>query len=151
MQIVKAGTRDLETVRDITQFTIDEIYPHYYPRGAVEFFKAHHSDSHIMEDIENGRVFLLYEDGCAAGTVTVKDNEICRLFVLPAYQHKGFGRVLMDFAEGEIIKHCDEIELDASLPAKRIYLQRGYTEISTHRIPTDHGDYLCYDRMRKAR
>ena len=46
-------------VRDIIQTTIDEIYPRYYPKGAVEFFKEHHIDSNILNAIMNGIVFLL--------------------------------------------------------------------------------------------
>ena len=149
MDIVKADIGSFETVRYITQKTIDAVYPRYYPRGAVEFFKAHHSDDRIREDIRSGIVYLLYDEGIAVGTVTVKHNEINRLFVLPACQHKGYGRRLLDFAEGEILKDFEEIVLDASLPAKAIYLQRGYTGTEYHRIPTPGGDFLCYDVMKK--
>ena len=41
-------------------------------------------------------------------------------------QSKGYGKQLMDFAEKEISKVSDRIVLDASLPAKRIYIKRGY-------------------------
>ena len=30
--------------------------------------------------------------------LTIKENEICRLFVLPEYQGKGYGRLLLDHA-----------------------------------------------------
>ena len=38
---------------------------------------------------------LILDKEEAIGTVTIKENEICRLFVLPKYQHKGFGRQLL--------------------------------------------------------
>ena len=41
-------------------------------------------------------------------------------------QSKGYGKQLMDFAEKEISKVSNRIVLDASLPAKRIYIKRGY-------------------------
>ena len=59
MKIYQAGEQDFETVKFITAETIQEIYPHYYPKGAVDFFLAHHSDDHIREDICAGRVFLI--------------------------------------------------------------------------------------------
>ena len=83
------------------------------------------------------------------GTVTVKNNEICRLFVYPDFQHKGYGKCLLDFAENEIFKKFDEIVLDASLPAKTIYQHRGYVESEYHQINVNNGDYLCYDVMKK--
>ena len=93
-------------------------------------------------------VFLLTR-GTSGKTVTVKENEICRLFVLPEYQGKGYGRELISFAENEISKQYDKIILHASLPAKAIYLKRGYKEVEFHSLKTENGDYLCYDMMIK--
>jgi len=150
MNIECADIKELELVTHITWETIKEIYPHYYPEGAVEFFLAHHSPSQIEKDIQSGRVFLLYDDNHhAAGTVTVKNNEICRLFVLPDCQKRGFGRNLLDFAENLLSGQFTTITLDASLPAKSIYLNKGYRITETHSIPTEYGDYLCYDVMEK--
>ena len=72
-----------------------------------------------------------------------------RLFVSPQHQKKGYGRELLDFAEGKVSEEYSEIVIDASLPAKSIYLKRGYKEISYNKILTDNGDYLCYDVMVK--
>ena len=99
MQIIKAQLEKFDAIKRITHKTISEIYPHYYARGVVDFFLAHHNDENIMKDILAGIVFLIFEGEEAIGTVTIKENEICRLFVLPRYQHKGFGRLLLDFAE----------------------------------------------------
>ena len=150
MKIEKALDRDLKLVSKITQETISAVYPQYYPVGAVEFFKAHHNEKNIADDISNGIVYLLYVDEIAVGTVTLKENEICRLFVLPEYQHKGYGRFLLDFAEKEILKGFEKIIIDASLPAKRIYKLRDYIETDYHIIDTENGDKLCYDQMEKA-
>ena len=148
-QIVKAGAEQFHLVQHITHETIRAVYPHYYPTGVVEFFLAHHSSERIMADISAGIVYLLLDGDEAAGTVTVKENEICRLFVLPRHQHRGFGRQLMDFAEEMIAEEHREICLDASLPAKRIYLKRGFAPVEAHQIVLENGDVLCYDLMKK--
>ena len=44
MEIRKASPDDLPMVGFITRRTIQEVYPRYYPRGAVEFFLDWHSD-----------------------------------------------------------------------------------------------------------
>ena len=150
MSITQANKDDLQLVKRITIETINQIYPHYYPKGAVEFFIEHHNDVNISNDIEAGIVFLcMDENEQAVGTVTLKENDICRLFVLPEYQGLGYGRELLDFAENEIAKNYAEILLDASLPAKRIYLKRGYVEKESHVIVANYGDFLCYDVMVK--
>lgn len=150
MSIKIAQQSDIDIVKDITHTTIKAIYPHYYSNGAVVFFLNHHNDENIKNDISSDCVFLYYDkEHKAVGTVTIKKNEICRLFVLPQYQGNGYGKVLLDFAESEIAKHYDEIILDASLSAKSIYLKRGYKEIEYHTIKTEQNDFLCYDIMRK--
>ena len=150
MAVIRAAKEtDFDSVKDITQTTIWSVYPKYYPSGAVQFFSNHHSDDRIRADIVAGIVFLIEVDGTAIGTVTVADNEINRLIVLPDFQRKGYGRELMDFAEEIIRKKHDHIILDASLPAKQIYLKRGYVTAKYNMIETENGDYLCYDVMEK--
>lgn len=152
MHIEKATLSDLETVYKITKTAIEHTYPHYYAKGAVVFFLEHHSKDHIASDIRSGGVFLGYDPHRdAVGTVTLKGSEIYRLFVLPAYQHMGFGRKLLDHAEMAIFREYDKVTLAASLPAKRLYRKRGYQEIESNIIPTKYGDLLCYDIMQKRR
>ena len=150
MNIRIAEEKDFNVVKKIARETIMEIYPMYYPHGAVLFFAEHHSDENIMRDIRAGIVYLLISDeGTPAGTITLTNNEIDRLFVLPSFQHRGYGRTLMDMAEEKISSVYDVIILHASLPAKSIYLKRGYCEVDYIKIDTGHGDYLCADVMEK--
>ncbi len=144
-----AKETDFDSVKNITRKTIWSVYPKYYPSGAVQFFSDHHSDDRIKADIDAEKVFVLEADEIVIGTVTVSDNEINRLFVLPDFQHKGYGRALLNFAEEMISKEHDHIILDASLPAKQIYLKRGYVATKYNMIETENGDYLCFDVMEK--
>ena len=150
MQIEKVNVSELHIVKNITTTTITHIYPHYYPQGAVNFFMAHHKEENILKDIQQGRVFLCYDDkNNAVGTVTIKENEICRLFVLPDYQGRGYGRAMLDYAETFIAETYGKIQLDASLPAKKLYAKRGYVVTESQEILCQNGDYLCYDVMTK--
>lgn len=150
MSIRLAEESDFDIVKEITHTTINEIYPHYYPNGAVNFFLNHHNADNIKNDISENYVFLFYDsEQIAVGTVTIKNNEICRLFVLPNYQGNGYGKELLDFAECTIAKIYDEVIIDASLSAKAIYQKRGYIECGYHTIKTENNDYLCYDIMKK--
>ena len=149
MNIRIANEFDFEYVKRITQTTIKTVYPKYYPAGAVQFFCDHHSDEKILEDIKANRVYFIENEENEVGTVTICGNEINRLFVLTKYQHMGYGRALMDFAEKMISKETDTVVLDASLPAKKIYLLRGYKETAYNIIKTDNGDYLCFDVMER--
>ena len=150
MSIRQAVLTDLNTVKNISELTISEIYPHYYPKGAVDFFLEHHSEENILDDIKKNRVFLCLDTSQnIIGTITVKGNEICRLFVLPDYQSKGFGTEMLDFAERIISEQYSRVVLDASLPAKQIYLKRGYRDVKFNIITAGGSDFLCYDVMEK--
>ncbi len=140
---------DLESVLQITHDTISEIYSHYYAEGVVHFFLEHHSRENVLSDIENGIVWLTEEDRCILGTVTIKENAVNRLFILPEYQSRGYGSQLMDFAEAKIAEKFSHIHIDSSLAAKEMYLKRGYQEKKTCRILADNGDILIYDEMEK--
>ena len=144
-----AEMTDLERVLQITHDTISEIYSHYYADGVVDFFSKQHSRENVLSDIENGIVWLLEENGCLVGTVTVKKNAVNRLFVLPEYQSRGYGSQLMDFAENKIAEKFGYVHIDSSLAAKEMYLKRGYKEKKTCGIQAENGDILIYDEMEK--
>ena len=42
------------------------------------------------------------------------------------------------------------VVLDASFPAKKIYIKRGYEPTEYNMIETENGDYLCFDVMEKS-
>lgn len=149
-EIVPAGPDKADDVMRITQTVIKSVYPRYYPAGAVQFFSDHHSPERVAEDIAAGLVYILKTEGHPVGTVTVKGCCINRLFVLPEYQRRGFGRALLDLAENIISKNYPAAEMDVSLPAKSIYLKRGYKETEYHTVETQNGDFLCYDVMVKT-
>ncbi|WP_294465373.1 GNAT family N-acetyltransferase [uncultured Anaerofustis sp.] len=147
MEIIKADINDFGRVKNITHDTIKEIYPRYYPKGAVDFFLSHHSKDNITEDLNNGRVYLIKENGEYIATVTINDNEINRFFVLPHFQGMGYGSMILDFVERKILEKFDSVHIDASFPAVSLYLKRGYEYTSYHKLKTENGDYLCYSEM----
>ena len=148
-EIRKALPADLETVSRIVRETINAVYPRYYPAGAVELFLSHHSPDRIAADISEGIVYLAEAGGESVGTVTVRGDEVCRMFVLPGYQGKGYGGELLRFAEKVISRSFGTARLDASLAAKGLYIKRNYMTIDFSRITAENGDYLCYDTMIK--
>lgn len=56
---------------------------------------------------------------------------------------------MLDYAEQVISNKFSNAVVAASLPAKNLYLKRGYKFIEYNIIPTDDNDFLCYDVMEK--
>lgn len=147
--IRKADVKENDIITELVRKTIEAVYPKYYPAGAVDFFLAHHKPEKILADVKAGKVYVSEEDGIIAGTVTIDGNGIARLFVEPLRQGCGLGRRLMDFAENKIFEYSETVRIDSSLPAKSMYIKRGYREKEYCKICTDSGDFLCYDVMEK--
>ena len=144
MSIIKADISDIKIVKYITTETINSIYPCYYPEGAVDFFLGHHNDKNIENDIKSGIVYLCFDDkNNVIGTVTIKENEICRLFVLPEYQGNGYGRELISFAEDEIFQKYDMriSSVDGGLKNNAI-VSSASSEIVSHGNPEDVIKYM---------
>lgn len=140
---------NMETVAAIVQETIQAVYPRYYPQGAVDFFRELHSLNRLCQAQEEEEIYLLSVEGTGAGTCSVRGNEICRFFMLPPYQHRGYGQKIMDILEGKICRQYDTVHVDASFPAEEMYLRRGYRIVSYEKIETVNGDFLCYHTMVK--
>ena len=142
---------DSKQVAEIVRKTIQTIYPKYYPTGAVQFFLNLHCEEHIKKAMTEEQVYFAFVKGTIVGTGSIRKNEICRLFILPQYQKKGYGSRLMDCLEEIVFKNHKTINIDASFPAEPLYLKRGYKIISYEKIETENGDFLCYHIMEKSR
>lgn len=140
-----------EQVATIVKETIQKVYPHYYPSGAVQFFLDLHSAARIEEVMYSEEIYFAMVQGNVVGTGSLRKNEICRLFILPEYQGKGYGSKLMDLLETRILGNYPKVHVDASFPAESMYLKRGYQIISYEKIETENGDCLCYHTMEKER
>lgn len=138
-----------QKVADIVQATIQEIYPHYYSAGAVKFFRDLHSVEKIRLAMDAEKIYLFVSGDIILGTGSIRGNEICRLFVLPQYQGKGYGSGFMDLLEERIFSRFSTVSVDASFPAESMYLKRGYQIVSYEKIKTGNGDFLCYHKMEK--
>ena len=89
---------------EIVDKTIRAIYPHYYPSGAVQFFLELHNEQRIKEALAEEDIYFATVQGEIVGTGSIRGNEICRLFILPECQAKGYGNRLMDLLEDMVFE-----------------------------------------------
>src|SRR4030042_904846 len=93
--IKKFKPSDVDAVRDLIQNTIDVCYPSHYNREAIKFFKDYHNSEKILNGAKEGHTIVLERNNRIIGTGTVIDNHIMRVFVDPAFQKNGFGKLIM--------------------------------------------------------
>jgi ribosomal protein S18 acetylase RimI-like enzyme len=83
------------------------------------------------------------------GTGCSIENHITRVYVLPAFQGKGYGSYIMRQLEDEIGKSYNEAVLDASLPAVRLYEKCGYKTVKHEKLVVENDVALIYEVMKK--
>ncbi|MBP3578938.1 MAG: GNAT family N-acetyltransferase [Lachnospiraceae bacterium] len=149
MEYIKATEQDVEQITALVQKTIKTIYPKYYPKEVVDFFRELHCQENISKDVEDGRVGVLKVDNELVGTGCFKENHITRVYVKPSAQKRGYGSYIMECLENEIASQYDTVNLDASLPACCLYEKRGYKTVKHERRNVANGVVLVYEVMEK--
>jgi len=150
MKITAYEEKYFEEVYNVVHDTIEKIYPRYYPRGAVDFFHKHHSRENMLENLPHEFTKIIIENNKVIGTGSAKENDIGRFFILPEYQNRGYGKLLLKELENEVIrKNYKNITLASSLGAVFFYQSSGYKYDEYKIIPVENEEYLCFLAMIK--
>lgn len=127
MNYRKGTQKDLTEIYELVKTSIEETYPQYYLQEIIDMFLVLHSKENIQKDIVEGNLYVLEnERGILIATGTVNGNHINRVYVHPQFQRKGYGTKIMHELEKEVEKRYARVEIDASLPACRLYERLGY-------------------------
>jgi GNAT superfamily N-acetyltransferase len=150
MEIKEYTASYFSNIFEIVHNTIEEIYPKYYPRSAVDFFHNHHSKENMENQLPGEYTLVLIENNEIIGTGTLAGNEIKRFFILPEYQGKSYGKILLKELEKNIDKNkYNKYILDSSLGAVKFYIKNSYVYKEYKTIALNGGNYLCYLEMEK--
>jgi GNAT superfamily N-acetyltransferase len=142
--------KDLERLIFIVHNTIKKSYADSYPQEAIEYFLNHHSKENMEKDIPKGYTFVLELEGGIIASGSIVGNEIKRVFVLPEYQGRGYGRKIMAKIEEVALNNgIRRVELCASLPSKDFYLALGYKIVRFTHLLVNNNKKLEYYAMEK--
>lgn len=142
---------DLKSIHELIHYTIDVSYSPVYPPRAVQFFKDLHTEANIIERHQKGDIFVMEKDGKLIGTGSIVDDEIFGVFVNPVFQHKGYGKSIMQEIENKaFINGIRKVSLSISLPSSRFYESLGYEIIEYRTIDVGEGQRLDYWEAKKT-
>ena len=110
-----------------------------------EFIALHtpqHQKAYLQNKIDNGsKLFMMIADK-PVGVVSVTGNLIEDLYILPDYQHQGFGTRLLRFA----MEQCDGVPtlwiLENNKGAEKLYRREGFRETGRKNAITDKLDEI---------
>jgi GNAT superfamily N-acetyltransferase len=142
---------DRDTVKSLIQRTIDACYSDVYCKEAVRFFKDWHCDDRILNDAKEGYTIVVQKNNELVGTGTIVGDEIRRVFVEPAFQKQGFGKVIMRKLEAKALAlRIHLVKLDASIPSKRFYDSLGYATLEETFLEVENHKRLDFYKMQKT-
>ncbi|MHC4570620.1 MAG: GNAT family N-acetyltransferase [Planctomycetota bacterium] len=142
---------DLGAVTSLIHNTIDTCYSEAYPKEAVQFFKDWHCDDRILQQAKEGYTIVLEKNNKIIGTGTVLGDEIMRVFVEPALQKRGLGKLIMQKLEEKALSAAiSVVKLCASLPSKKFYDSLGYVTLEETFLEVENGKKLDYYKMEKS-
>lgn len=149
---IKAVTRaDVSSLQQISRETFRATFNKFTaPADMDRFLKEDYETKKLLNEIANpnSRFFFLIVAGQIAGylkinvgsaqTEQLKENalEVERIYLREAFQHQGFGNILLDYAE-EIARreHKDYLWLgvyEHNTNAQRFYKRHGFKRVSEH-------------------
>ncbi len=137
-------------IAGLVQDTVRAVYPRYYLPEIVDAFCRLHSAEAVLADIRQGGVYGLWLDDVLIGTGTRQGDHITRVYVAPAFQGRGYGSLVMEKLEQEAAQYTSAVQLDASLPACRMYERRGYRTLRHDQWVMEGGTVLVYEIMEKS-
>ena len=142
---------DLAEVKSLIHRTIDTCYRGIYCDEAVKFFKEWHCDQKITENAKEGYTIVLDQNSKVIGTGTIVNDEIVGVFVDPAFQKRGFGKLIMrEIEEKAISLGIGAVKLDASLSSKQFYDSLGYVTLEETFLVVENNERLDYYKMEKV-
>jgi GNAT superfamily N-acetyltransferase len=142
---------DLDTVKSLIQRTIDACYSKVYCKEALQFFKDWHYDNRILNDAKEGYTIVLQKNNEVVGTGTIVGDEIRRVFVEPAFQRQGFGKIIMRKLEAKALAlRIHLVKLDASIPSKVFYDSLGYVTFEETFLEVENHKRLDFYKMQKT-
>lgn len=144
-------TNDVEKLQEVSRETFKDTFDDYTaPDDMKRFLKEDYETSKLFKEIENpnSRFFFLMVGDEVAGylkinvgdaqTEHLKENalEVERIYLLPSFQHKGLGNVLLDYAEDTARKEdYDYMWLgvyEKNINAQHFYKYHGFEKVSEH-------------------
>lgn len=133
---IKVATEaDIKGLETLIQSVLVKSNSSDYPEHVINFMCDYYSEDTILEKFDTKKTWLLEsykedEDAKLIGTISLCNSEIQALFIDPNAQKGGYGRALLEAAEGFARENgLEKLHLSASLTAKVFYEKMGYSHL----------------------
>jgi|APDOM4702015159_1054818.scaffolds.fasta_scaffold31614_2 ribosomal protein S18 acetylase RimI-like enzyme len=163
-EIVKADKENLIEI----MFLLRQCANDLISKGFSHWNSAYPSHLTVSEDLKNGSLYLLKQNGGTIGIITLNDIQdpsynqlswksdshaliVNRLAIIPLFQNRGFAKILMTFAE-ELAKKegYKSIRLDTFAGNEntvRFFENCGFSRVGEVSLSKDLNIYACFEKQ----
>ena len=142
--------RDLESVYELVQNTMDISYRADYSEEALRLFKIFHSRRIILENAANYHVLVALIAGEVVGTGTLQGAHIRRVFVSPQHQGRGIGKLIAaELEKKALARDISKLDLAAAVGSRTFWESQGYSVDEERFAPSDRERIIRYYTMSK--
>ena len=144
-------TSDVEKLQKVSRETFKATFdPYTAPNDMVRFLEEDYETVKLVKEIENPNsrfYFLMVQNEIAgylkinvgdAQTEHLRENalEVERIYLRSSFQHRGLGKVLLDFAEKTAREEGKDYMwlgvYEKNVPAQHFYKRHGFSKVSQH-------------------
>lgn len=150
MIIRKYRKEDAKAVCEIIKLNDLKVTSKDYPKKLIKVWIKGDTPEWIEKISNKTKCFVLIEKKKVIGYISLKKNEINKLFIHPSYQGKGYGKKLMDKAISIVRRRgVKTIKLYSNLGAKGFYSKCGFNMIKKVRRSSNGVNYYCFLMKKK--
>jgi GNAT superfamily N-acetyltransferase len=150
IKIRSFGPSDLKVVKELVDKTMEVNYRGFFCEEVMEYFNRFHGDVNVLQVAILGQTIVAEKDGRILGTGSIIDDYILRVYIDPAYQRQGVGRLVMAALEQwAASRGKKKVRLRATDISRSYYEKIGYTVMEKNLEETENGKELVYYLMEK--
>ena len=99
--LTRANHDDLDEVLKLINDIVLELFTHYY--GLERNISINKTEEKIKDEIDRGIIYkvIVKSKNELIGVITMNEGEIDSMYLIPFYQKKGYGRILLNIIENE--------------------------------------------------
>ena len=142
--------RDLESVYELIQNTMDISYRADYSEEAMRLFKIFQSRWVILENASNYHTLVALIAGEIVGTGTLQGAHIRRVFVSPQHQRRGIGKLIAAELEKKALSEDKTVlDLAAAVGSRAFWESLGFKVEEERFAPSEKRRIIRYYTMAK--
>lgn len=137
MMIVEVDEKNISDAARIHSVSWQESHRSFCDKEFLEVHSVEHQRAYLLDKLKKGFKIFMLLDTEPVGIVSVKENLIEDLYVLPEMHNKGYGTELLEFACAKCAGVPTLWILENNMNAARLYHRKGFAETGRRQAITE--------------